>query len=84
MSSDEAARRARRRNWPIAKFRMGEEPSDDLSDSTSAAERIAMMWPLAQAAWAVAGKPLPTYDRQQTPARLFQPRLDPSPRSPKK
>ena len=66
-------RRAARANWPIKRFRLGEEPSDDLSDVTTPAERIAMMWALAVSAWKVAGRPLPVYERRDIPARLFRP-----------
>ena len=69
----EEARRAARARWPIVRFRLGEEPSDDLSDVTTPAERIAMMWPLAEAAWRLAGRPLPTYERRNIPSRLFRP-----------
>jgi hypothetical protein len=65
-------RRADRARWPIVRHRLGEEPSDDLSAVTTPAERVAMMWTLAQAAWKVAGLPLPTYDRRDLPARLFR------------
>jgi hypothetical protein len=30
-----------------------------------------MMWPLAKEAWALAGRPLPTYDRASIPIRVF-------------
>lgn len=70
---DAEARRAARRYWPVVWFRLGEEPPDDLSDVTTPAERIAMMWPLAQAAWAAAGRPVPGYGRSEMPARLFRP-----------
>jgi hypothetical protein len=50
-----------------------DESSDDISDVTTASERIAMMWPLAQEAWRLAGRPIPTYDRSQTPSRVFRP-----------
>jgi hypothetical protein len=72
-------RRAARARWPIARFRLGEEPPDDLSEVTTPAERVAMMWGLAEAAWKLAGRPLPVYDRQHLPARFFAPgtaRLD--------
>jgi hypothetical protein len=73
--ADEARerRRAGRSTWPIARFRLGEEPPDDLSDVTTPAERIAMMWPLARSAWALAGRPWPVYDRRNLPTRLFRP-----------
>jgi hypothetical protein len=65
-------RRAQRARWPIVRHRLGEEPIDDLSATTTPAERVAMMWPLALRAWEVAGRPLPNYDRQSLPARLFR------------
>ena len=66
----EAQRRAARAAWPIARFRLGDESADDISAVTTAAERIAMMWPLAETAWKLAGRPLPTYDRRNMPARV--------------
>jgi len=74
LDSDGASerRRAQRAGWPIARHRLGEEPSDDLSAVTTPVERVAMMWTLAQAAWKVAGLPLPTYNRQNLPGRLFR------------
>jgi hypothetical protein len=67
-----AARAAARRSWPIRVFRLGEEPSDDLSAVTTAAERLAMMWPLALDAWAAAGRTLPDYPREQAPIRILR------------
>ena len=67
-----AARRAARAHWPIARFVLGQEPPDDLSEVTTPAERLAMMWFLAESAWKVAGGPWPTYDRGAMPARLFR------------
>jgi hypothetical protein len=61
--------RERRAGWPVAKFRLGEEPVDDLSAVTTAAERVAMMWPLAVAVWKMAGLAIPTYARHETPIR---------------
>jgi hypothetical protein len=66
-------RRASRAHWPVTRFRLGEEPSDDLSAVTTPVERVAMMWALAETAWKLAGLPLPAYDRQNLPARLFRP-----------
>jgi hypothetical protein len=68
----EQRRRARSR-WPIARFRLGDEPSDDLSQITTPAERVAMMRTLAEAAWRLAGRELPRYDRSQIPAVLYRP-----------
>jgi hypothetical protein len=64
-------RRAARADWPIARFRLGEEPSDDLSEVTTPAQRIAMMWFLAETAWKVAGRRWPRYGRANIPTRLF-------------
>ena len=75
----EAQRRAARAAWPIARFTLGDESADDISAVTTAAERIAMMWPLAEAAWKLAGRPLPTYDRSNIPARVFRPGEPPPP-----
>jgi hypothetical protein len=72
----EAARQARaaaRSSWPIRRFRLGEEPSDDLSATTTAQQRLEMMWPLAVEAWSLTGRPIPDYSRDQTPYRLFRP-----------
>jgi hypothetical protein len=73
----EQRKRAARSRWPIARFRLGEEPSDDLSEVTTPAERIAMMWELAESAWKLAGRPWPTYERRNIPARLFRPGTPP-------
>ncbi|MDP9120216.1 MAG: hypothetical protein M3O15_02430 [Acidobacteriota bacterium] len=66
-----AARAAAPERWPIRVYRLGEEPSEDLSATTTPAERLAMMWPLALDAWATAGRPLPDYPRHQAPVRIL-------------
>ncbi len=48
-------------------FRLGEEPGDDLSGTTTAEQRLAMVWPLTLEAWALAELPMPTYARHETP-----------------
>jgi hypothetical protein len=60
-------RRARRAQWPVRVYRLGEGPGDDLSGDTTPAQRLAMMWPLAVEAWAVAGRALPSYRRHELP-----------------
>jgi hypothetical protein len=70
---DAESRRRDRASWPVATYRAGEEPSDDLSDVTTAAERVAMMAELAESAWRIAGRPLPSYSRGNIPGRLFRP-----------
>ena len=72
-SEVEARRRAAARaGWPIARFSLGDESSEDPSGVTTPVERVAMMWPLAESAWKVAGRAWPAYDRQHMPARLFR------------
>lgn len=58
--------------WPIRRHRLGQEPPDDLSASTTAAERLAMMWPLAREGWLLAGRALPMYGRESLPSRIFR------------
>jgi hypothetical protein len=62
-----------RSSWPIRRYRLGEEPGDDLSDSTTAEERLRMMWPMACEGWALAGRVLPSYRRGEAPTRLYRP-----------
>jgi hypothetical protein len=67
------ARAAARRQWPIRGYRLGEEPGEDLSATTTAAERMAMVWRLSLDAWAMTGRPLPNYRREDTPGRVIRP-----------
>ena len=72
---DEGARARRERrlqSLAIRRYALGEEPSDDLSDVTTAAERLAMMWPLAVRAWTLAGRTLPQYTRATIPTRIVR------------
>ncbi len=59
-----------RGTWPIRRFRLGDEPPDDLSDSTTPEARLAMMWPLTLEAWALSGGRLPDYRRSETPVSI--------------
>ena len=70
---EEAARAARRRaraDWPVRKFKLGEEPPDDFSAYT-VEERLAMTWRMTLDAWASAGLPLPEYSRSEMPVRVM-------------
>jgi hypothetical protein len=62
-------RAARRSAWRVRRFALGEEPGADLSASTTAEERLAMMWPLALDAWKLTGRPFPDYVRSAMPVR---------------
>jgi hypothetical protein len=64
------SRAERRRYWPVRFYRLGAEPGDDLSETTSAEERLAMMWPMTLEAWALSGLPVPDYPRGETPVSL--------------
>lgn len=75
----EEERRHRRAAWPIRQFRLGEEPGEDLSASTTAEDRLAMMWPLALDAFslgAAEGKALPRADWPVKVRRLGEPEAD--------
>lgn len=71
-SSGEQNRKNRRRSWPIEVRELAEPDRPDLSATTTAEERLAMMWPLALEAWRLAGKPIPDYDRAEIPARVIR------------
>lgn len=62
-----------RSEWPVRKYRLGAEPGDDLSDSTTVEQRLAMMWPLALEAWSLTGAPMPDYERAHTPVTIRRP-----------
>lgn len=64
---DREDRRAARRRWAVRVYRLGEEPSDDLSGTTTAMERWDMMAQLARDAWAAAGRSIPQYERSEIP-----------------
>lgn len=70
--TDAVHRAAARKSWPIRKHRLGEEPSDDLRNSTTAEERLNMMWQLAVDAWSLSGKPIPDYNRNEAPVRKLR------------
>ena len=65
------ARRAARANWPVRKFRLGEEPVDDYSAYT-AGERMMMVERMTNDAWASAGRPIPRYSRREMPVRVIR------------
>ncbi len=70
---DMQTRRRARARWPIVRKELTDDPGDDLSETTTPGQRIAMMWPLAVEAWRVARKKIPDYARSHVPGRLFRP-----------
>jgi hypothetical protein len=73
MDEDGRARAEARRAWTVRRFRLGDEPNDDLSRVTTAQARLAMMWELSLSAWRLAGRPLPVYDRRHAPGKVVRP-----------
>ncbi len=65
--------RARARtSWPIRKSTLDQQADDDLSGSTTADERLAMMQRLTLDAWASTGRPWPSYSRSEMPGRVVR------------
>jgi len=62
--------RANRSTLRAKIFPLGHEPAEDLSNSTTAAERLAMLQDLSREAWALSGLPVPVYERHQIPVRI--------------
>jgi hypothetical protein len=56
-----------RRTWPIELRALNAPVRDDLSKTTTAEERLAMVWPLTVEGWSLAGEPIPGYSRRHTP-----------------
>jgi len=52
---------------PVRAYRLGDEPGDDLSASTTASERVAMVWTLSARMWELSGRPRPAYTRATMP-----------------
>jgi hypothetical protein len=69
--SDESDRRARaearRDRIVLRKFRLGQEPPPDLSATTSAEERLAMVDRLTAEVWPLAQQAPAEYTRAETP-----------------
>jgi hypothetical protein len=71
---EEAAREARRKaraTWPGGKYRLGEEPPDDVSHM-SPDERVAAVWRITLSAWLLAGNELPNLPRSQWPGTIIR------------
>ncbi len=52
-------------------LRLGEEPRDDLLDSTTAEERLALLRELTERAWRLSGRAFPSYSRHDIPVRVI-------------
>ena len=51
-------------------LRLDERVEDDLSDSTTVEERIAMVALLSKRMWEITGRALPSYTRSEMPIRV--------------
>ena len=60
------------RSWVVRVYRLGEEPGDDLSASSTPEERLAMLVELSRRMWALTGRPLPSYARATIPGRVLR------------
>ncbi|MEM9557927.1 MAG: hypothetical protein AAGC60_26955 [Acidobacteriota bacterium] len=79
MTDSSTTRRDRARaGWAVLTFRIGDEPSENLSATTTAEERLAMVWPLTVEAWTLAGRSLERLPRSQWPGRILRPSWMPS------
>jgi hypothetical protein len=66
------ARAAARAHWPVRVYRLGEEPEDDLSETSTPEQRLAMIWELSLDAWTLSGRPYPEYSRAEIPVRVIR------------
>jgi hypothetical protein len=74
---DAAIRARARRHWPVRVVRQDDESCQGDLVAATAAERLAMMWPLAREAFALAG--IPTEPRPRSDLRAVLRRLDEPP-----
>ncbi len=58
----------------VRKFKLGEEPPDDLRDYTTPSQRVAMVWELCARAWQLSGSPPVPYSRETMPIVVIRPR----------
>lgn len=65
-------RAAKRQTWPVRVYRLGEEPGDDLSDSTTPEQRLEMVAVLTRRMWELAGGRAPSYRREEMPGRVIR------------
>ena len=57
---------------PARILRLTDRVEDNLSDSTTAAERFAMVALLSERMWELTGRPVPSYSRAEIPARVVR------------
>lgn len=57
---------------PARVFRLGDEPGDDLSSSTTPEERLEMVIVLSRRMWELTGRSIPSYRRAEMPVTLVR------------
>ncbi|MBK7905227.1 MAG: hypothetical protein IPJ78_01535 [Gemmatimonadetes bacterium] len=67
----DAPKRARE-GLVVRKFRLGEEPPDDILSTTTADERLAMVWELTRRIWELQGSLPCPYTRDTIPIRVLR------------
>ena len=72
MSDSFGERAARRRTWGVQVYPLADQPGDDLSEATTAEERIEMVWELTARMWELTGRPRPSYTRATMPVRVIR------------
>lgn len=60
------------RRWTARVYRLGQEPGDDLSATTTAEERLAMLAELSRRMWRLTGRPVPAYSRDRIPVQIIR------------
>lgn len=63
----EAGRSASHGAWTARVYRLGDEPTEDLSAITTAEQRLKMVWELTARMWTLTGRPLPSCARSEIP-----------------
>ena len=65
-------RRRARAAWPMRRVDLRAETLTDSRYRASIEERTALVWELTREAWALTGKPMPTYDRSEMPGTIIR------------
>ena len=58
--------------WPVRVFHLGDEPRDDMTATSTAEERIALVWTLSERAWELTGRGDVRLRRADLPVRILR------------
>jgi hypothetical protein len=70
MTMSERQPRAARTDWFAQAYRLADAPGDDLSASTTPAERFEMVAELSARMWELTGNATPSYTRKTIPVHV--------------